>query len=59
MSYVEAFLKAVAEFFKWLNTKDRKTDASTDQVNANPRPPKPGAPAPKPKDTPQGVNKKE
>ena len=52
MSYVEAFLKAVAEFFKWLNTKGEKTDSDTNQVNNNPRPPKPGTPAPKPKDTP-------
>jgi hypothetical protein len=51
MKYVEAFLNAVVELFKWLNKKDTKEDADTTQVNSNPRPPKPGIPAPKPTET--------
>lgn len=49
MKYIDALIKMLTEFFKWLNKKDQKQDADTELVNNNSKPPKPDPPAPKPK----------
>ena len=50
MKYVDALIKLLTELFTWLNKKEVKTDRETEQVTNNPKPPKPGPPAPKPKE---------
>lgn len=48
MKYVDAIIRLLTEFFTWMNKKEQKQDADTNQVNNNPKPPRPEQPAPKP-----------